>query len=311
MRLLLLCLFVSFFTSETFSQTTDVSSESNPFIKNRLEFRHDNDFLLFTDRYYTTGSFIGYRRQKINPACEDCTIQTSIELQHVFYTPTDREAQDIALLDRPYAGFLGISSGYTVIGKNNLINLTLLMGVSGKSSGAEGFQNLFHSSGGIGRTVAWIGQIENSFHVNLFTKYVKEWQLLPNPFSVHISYSPEIALGTKDIFLKQQAQFFFGRRNALINSSAYNQMGTLKNELFFGLHVSHSFVGHNALLEGNLVGDNSPYTIQPKDKLFQFGFDIYHRRGKNDFKVGYTYETPATRTVVLHIFMGFSYARNF
>ena len=271
----------------------------------------DNDFPFATDRYYTTGSFITYRRLLKNKNCDSCKEQTSLSLQHIFFTPTDRETDDVSKFDRPYAGFLGLTGTYTVLSNNNLIDFSVLIGVTGEISGAEGFQNLFHSSGGIGKTVIWTDQISNAPHLNFNTKYVKEWKILDNQLGLDIAYSPEFVIGTKDVFFKQQVVFYFGKRNNMLASSAYNQLGEFTNELFMDLNVSHKYVGHNATLEGSLVGKESPFTLKPETNVLQLGASVYHRRGQNDFKVGVIYESPETKNAEKHMYLSIIYSRNF
>jgi lipid A 3-O-deacylase len=280
-------------------------------VKNRLEFQMDNDFPFATDRYYTTGSFISYRRLLKNKNCDACQEQASVSFQHVFFTPTERESDDVTKFDRPYAGFLGLTGTYTIVSESNLIDLSVQVGVTGKISGAEGFQNLFHSSGGIGRVVSWTDQISNAPHLNFNTKYVKEWKILNNPLGLHIAYSPEFAIGTKDVFFKQYLALYLGKRNPMVASSAYNQLGEFTNELFIDLHVSHSYVAHNATLEGSLVGKESPFVLAPRANVWQVGASLYHRRGQNDFKVGVTYETPETENAEKHMYLGITYSRSF
>lgn len=311
MRLLLFCLLFSLGITFCFGQEKSQNANYDSLIKNGLEFQMDNDFPFATDRYYTTGSFITYRRLLKNKSCDSCQEQASFSLQHIFFTPTNRETDKVAKFDRPYAGFLGLTGTYTVLNASNLIDFGVLIGVTGKISGAEGFQNLFHSSGGIGRAVLWTDQIPNAVHLNINTKYVKEWRLLNNPLGLYVAYSPELAIGTKDVFLKQELKFYFGKRNEMTSSSAYNQLGDLTNELFMDVGVSHKYVSHKATLEGSLVGKEAPFTLEPLKNVLQLGASIYHRRGQNDFKVGVFYETPETKNAEKHMYLSIIYSRNF
>ena len=108
--------------------------------KNAIELRHDNDFLLFTDRYYTTGNFIGWHT--VLPSGNDPTERKQYNLFIVqqLYTPADILETDLSQFDRPYAGFLGLSNGLTITNHRRLMDFKLLLGVTGPYSGGAGIQ---------------------------------------------------------------------------------------------------------------------------------------------------------------------------
>jgi len=308
-RLFLCCLFFIFNFWVSLSQKINTQ---NPVYKNAIEFTHDNDFLLFTDRYYTTGTFIGWRKllEQENDSVEKK--QYSIFLVQQLYTPADILEPDLKRFDMPFAGFLGISNSLSLSNTRRLLDFKLLLGITGPLSGGSGIQKLFHQTAAENsRIPTWLGQIKTGAYGNLYTKYTREWQWQPNPFSVHFSLSPTLAFGNKDIYLQQDAAFFFGRRNSLQTTSAYQQLGSTQNEYFFAVRLGYRYVIHNALLEGNLLGDSSPFLIDPYKNMFLYNFETYARLQRYNLKLSYNFATPQTRRTQPHLYMTFSVIRVF
>ena len=75
-------------------QSFKLNDEPEKLVKNQIELSHDNDFLQFTDRYYTAGNFITYRRLLKNKKHKR---QNSFFLGQEIYTPSDLEETDISL----------------------------------------------------------------------------------------------------------------------------------------------------------------------------------------------------------------------
>ncbi len=275
----------------------------------QLILRHDNDVLGSTDRYYTTGNFIGYRYLLQGTRYEENPEQISFFLEHEIYTPTNKLARNTENLDRPYAGFLGLSAGWSKSTETGMIDTRVLTGVTGPISGAEDFQGFFHDVGGIGASFDWFDQIENSFHINVYLDYVKEWKLLEGPWGLRAAVKPGFSVGTKDVYAQQEVAFFFGKRNGLKSSIAYNQLLSMQTELFVKLRAAYRYVNHDALLEGNLARDKSPFLVDAEPNLLIMGFDIFCRWGRNDIVLGYTYNTAKFTPGDPHMFASLSIAR--
>ncbi|MCH9660833.1 MAG: lipid A deacylase LpxR family protein [Bacteroidetes bacterium] len=286
-------------------------SKTNRTFKNGIELRHDNDFLLFTDRYYTTGTFVGIR---VKQESTDSVNQKQYRLfiQQEIYTPADLLEDDIELLDRPYAGFFGISNGLQLTNNKRLLDINLLLGFSGPFSAAEKLQSAFHDTAAEDSRVAtWEGQLKNSLHTNLYVEYAREWKLEPNPFSVHFALNPISAIGTRDIYLQQNVVAYFGRRNPMNSSAAYHQVGIHNKEWFFAIRAGYRYIFHDALLEGNAIKDNSIFVKEPYQNLFIYNFEMYHRNKRNSYKLSYNFNTPRTQNTDPHIYMLFSFLRSF
>lgn len=310
MRLFLIWFCFILFFSEGHSQGTENSPPSNPFYTRQIELRHENDFLIYTDRYYTSGSYIEYRKLAEKNLSENRKEQLTVRLEHLLYTPTNILSEDLNDYDRPYAGYLGISGESFITFKHQAARFRFAVGVTGPMSLAENFQYLFHNTGGIS-TPPWESQIKNNFHFNFYGGYLFEWELLPNPFSVHVALSPEVAFGTRDVYIDHGVKFFFGQRNTLSKTMAYQQLGAVEKEFFFSFNFTYRNVIHNALLEGHLIEDDSPLLIESKREAYFYGLEGYYRTLRNDFKIGCQYSTRETASTVFHMFVTLSVARRF
>lgn len=276
------------------------------------EFSHDNDFVLFTDRYYSSGLFLTYRTLLKKAPESFKTHQLDFKIGQEVYTPSQTQSVNTNTFDRPYAGFLGLTTTWSVGSGNELINSSLLVGLAGLNSGAGGFQRWFHRVVSIVDSPLWIGELNDSFHLNLNFSYIREWVFSSNPFGVRLAVDPEIALGSRDIFFEPSARLFLGKRNDAAQSIAYSRLGTKNTrELYFSLDVGYRFVLHNGLIEGNLFGDDSPLLKDPENSILRFGLNFNHRFHRNDIKIGLqinSKETPEART---HQFLTLGYGLSF
>lgn len=280
-------------------------------LEHQISFRHDNDLLMGTDRYYTAGLFITYKKRLHEGFFKSGSEQLSFALGQEMITPFEIETNDFEEMDRPYAGFLGINTGWSHAEKANWVKVSALFGVTGKISGAGSLQKWYHRTIISSDEPTWTGQIANSFHANLYFEYTYEWQVAPNPFSVYFGVHPQLAFGTRDVFVHPELVVHFGKRNPIGTSMAYKRIGGNGGELFFTIKAGYRFVGYNALLEGNALGDGSVFLVEPRNNIFHGGFDVQFRKGRNEYFAGYRIIAAETDKTRRHQYMVFSYARNF
>ena len=113
------------------------------------------------------------------------------------------------------------------------------------------------------------------------------------------------------MYIQNDFVFYFGKRNPIQHTAAYNQLGVLNNELFFGIRTGYRYVVHDTMLQGNLIGDSSIFLVEPNHHLFIVNTEIYFRRGRTDIKIYYNYNSSETRNTDYHLTMTLSIARNF
>lgn len=309
MRLILYCLFILISLWELNAQKENLPEH---IFSNAIELRHDNDFPVFTDRYYTTGNFVGWHRLLSNENDSLEKKQYRLFLVQQLYTPADILETNTKRFDRPFAGYLGLSNGLSIANANRILDFEITIGISGPYSGGSAIQEAFHSSPAVSsRIPTWLGQIKTAAFGNLFAKYTREWQWQPNPFSVHVAVVPNVSLGNRDIFAEQEVAFFFGRRASLLNSSAYQHLGNTSKELFFAVRLAYRYIFHNALLEGDLLGDSSLVLIEPYRNQFIYKLDMNARLKRYNLKLAYNFATPLTRRTYPHLYVTIGITRVF
>ncbi|MCH9660832.1 MAG: lipid A deacylase LpxR family protein [Bacteroidetes bacterium] len=279
--------------------------------RNQIDFQHDNDFVLLTDRYYSSGLYLTYRRSLEVGLFTLNEEQLDFQLQYLAFTPSDVETFDFNKFDRPYAGFLGVQTSWSLAREESRYKIDLLLGVTGPISSAGQFQQWYHENIVLFKTPSWSTEIENSFHANINAHYAKEWQLTPNPFSITLAATPSIAIGTKDVYAQPEISVYLGRKNAIQHSIAYHRINTLEREIFVAFNLGYRIVGHNALLQGNLFGDSSLFTLQPKRTVLHLGVALRHRSEKNYYTLGYRYIGNEATTADDHQYLTLSYGRSF
>ncbi|WP_165200614.1 lipid A deacylase LpxR family protein [Muriicola soli] len=290
------------------------SATGNPVskeISQQISLQHDNDFLTLSDRYYSSGLFLSYTKSLRKLEKGDENHQFSVILGQEIFTPSNITTTDISEQDRPYVGFLGINSSWSRVRKNRGIEARLLIGLAGNNSGAGGFQRWYHNFLVVSDPPVWVGEMNNSFHANLYLNIHREWRISPLPFSVSFGLQPELAFGTRDQYGQLKLMAFFGRRNRLMSSMAYRRIGNKSREIFFSLEFGYRQVFYNGMLQGNPLGDDSVLLIDSQERLLTGAFTLQHRYNQNEYRLGYhinSAEAPETQS---HKYISLSFARNF
>lgn len=259
----------------------------------QISVQHDNDVLFGIDRYYTTGTFIGYSKTLqgdfVFKNTEVNSLQLDIKLGQETYTPRELFETSFEFLERPYAGYLFASVGVTSASKDYLWQLTAEAGLAGSQSLAGDVQVAYHKL--INEFIpSWSGEIANSMHINGYGAYVKTFQKDKKAF---FDVQSKVALGTRQIYIQQEATFFVGQRSSIATSTHYNRIGVEK-ELYGYAGVYYRFVGLNALIQGHPWGDDSPFTLPIQNSVLGVQMGIVLRKKRNTFQIEYVNQSRET-----------------
>ncbi len=208
-------------------------------------------------------------------------------------------------------GFLGLKGGWSYVKNTYGLEASILIGLAENNSGAGGFQRWYHKVFVVSDPPVWVGEMHNSLHVNSYVNYRREWCLMPNPFSVTLAVQPSLAFGTRDVYAQGELIAYFGRKDTMATSMAYQRIGSQQWELFFSFRAGYRYVAYDALIEGNLLGDSSALLLAPNENLYFAGFDVDHRFGQNEYRFGYRLLSDAAPSTEGHCYVTLSYARNF
>jgi len=237
--------------------------------------------------------------------------QFEVCLTQQVYTPSNTESEELADFDRPYAAYTGMMLDYGAANSGSIFKGSLGIGQAGPSSGAGGFQRWYHNAIVISDPPAWVGEIDNSFHVNAYVSIYREWESEPNPFGVRIAPAIHTAAGSKDVYIEPELAIHFGRRNPAHQSIAYDRLGSLDREIYFTLKASYRWVSYNAMIQGHPSGDNSPLVFEPEEGVLRIGFDFRHRFERSDYKLSYRFMGPEVPGNNGHNYVIISYALSF
>jgi len=262
--------------------------------KSLIAIKHDNDFFLgSTDRYYSFGNFIEYRRKLssdfIFKKRDDDVLQVNFLLSQQGYTPDELDEVETEVFDYPFSGWLSLAAELVKASEKHKVALKLEAGVTGDASLAGQLQQWYHEFTGIGDVPTWVAQIPGAFLVNVQGNYTREFSLSKKQ-TTFLSFLTNGSLGTKDIFLEQEALFSFGRRNQLNNSALYNIIREGAPELYGYFGVSYRYVAHNLLIEGSLFNDNTPFVLDANNNLFKLRLGGSFRLFQNVIKIEHCLE---------------------
>lgn len=285
-RLSLLLLLI-FFTAAAHAQN----------YKNEFGFKSDNDSYLGqgSDRYYTNGLFINFRRamdqQKLREGLEKKTYE--ITLGQKMYNPYSGYAPDPARQDRPFAGYLYAEGNMSWFYSNeSIIKTTVQIGTTGKNSLAEAGQKLLHRTFGFYDTGGWDYQIKNEITLNLSAQYTR---LLARVADNALEFSFEGYANAGTTFDGAGAGILFrtGSLNQLFNSAYTNAVignnaktkSMVKREIFFYAKPQLNVVAYDATIQGSLFNNDSPVTFGQKPVVFaqQLGVNYSSERFTIDY----------------------------
>lgn len=287
MKQLFLALLISIFSISAYSQT----------YKNEFGFRSDNDSYLAqgSDRYYTNGLFIHFRRainqQNLKEGLEKKTYE--ITAGQEIYNPYSGFAPDPSRQDRPFAGYLYAGGALSWFYANeSILKTSAEIGTTGPHSLAEGGQDLLHNTVGFYTLEGWDYQIKNALTINLSAQYTRLLQRSSNK-ATDFSFEGYANVGTTFNGAGAGILFRAGGLNQLFNSAYTNAVignnpktkTLVKKEVFFYAKPQLNLVAYDATIQGSLFNDNDPVTFGVKPLVFaqQIGFNYSSQRFTFDF----------------------------
>ena len=281
-------------------------------VKNLLSVRHDNDFLLDSDRYYSFGTFLNYSRllesDFLFKKTDNNTLQLNFTLKQQGFTPDELDEFEVEVFDYPFSGWLSITSELKNANARNSFGVAVELGVTGDASLAGQLQRWYHRFLNIGDRPTWVAAIPGDFLINLKASYAYEIPSLGE--NIFLGFLSSGALGTKDIFLEQEVLFSFGKRNELNKTSLFNYISDL-SETYGYIGASYRYVNHNTLIEGNLFNNDAPFTLNARNNLFKIRAGVHYGWKQNAIRLEYNLNTRETSISRGHDYTSFIFERRF
>lgn len=311
----IILLFFFLFSLNLYSQGKDYKP------KTVIRIISENDFWLFnqrTDMFYTQGLKIEYLQDLPDDSkfSQWWPFLLGNKTQNILgysigqnlYTSSDIEVPTIIEKDRPYGAWLYFA--YSLISNNESkkqrITSDMYLGVLGPIALGEEVQSNWHQLINSPDPKGWSNQVKNDIGINLNLKYEKG---LVSYFRKNLAFDfvPNLEVKTGTVFnilavgsttrlnLFNSSTYFHDALGQGDIPSLYKSLGNndqIARPCFFKSFKSSSFsmfvsnsgnlVIWNAMLQGGIFSQDSPYLIQPNE-LNRFYFDLDY---------GITYSNP-------------------
>ena len=275
-------------------------------------FQSDNDSFLAqgSDRYYTNGLFIFYRKGMDfkNPKLANKVL--GIEIGQKLYNAQSGSVPNATYVDRPFAGYLyaGANVNY-LFGNESNFKIGLQAGVVGPSAKGEAAQKVIHNTFGFYELNGWQYQIRNNAQVNLAAEYNKlivrkEW------FDLTASVYGNAGTGFNGAGIGPLLRF--GNFNQLFNSVSTQSTATRnsiaplhKNEVFLHYKPMFNYVGYDATVQGTIFSKTNDeptneITSTPKRTVFSNQVGLTYGGTRWIFDATATFNTKEVKTQVFN-----------
>jgi len=270
----------------------------------------DNDLFFVTDYFYSSGIFLQYGKEIFSETTNDSLRKFKLfELGQEIYTPSNRFSTDPQEYDYPYGGWTYLKfSQQKELSANKQYEVGLQVGVTGDWSIARWMQNTYHTNVlGLPEN-AWVNQVPEAVHINVFAQYFyqKKW----GEYLQYVSQSYS-SLGTQRIHLGHRIGLNIGDRNVfgLGANTLYNK----GNGDAFYIGLNSSYVFHDYMLSGSLfhdkalfIADNVPFRYE-----VEVGFALQNNRWKFLFLYKNRSRDNALQSKTSHHLMNITLSRFF
>lgn len=255
----------------------------------------DNDLYVSTvsDKYYTAGFEFFYRF--ITPASTaDVKKIWDFRIGQYIFNPRTRKANDPAVIDRPFAGYLFAEAGKGYFRPNRVLKWNAQLGIVGPSSFAEETQKAIHFLGGYKKVRGWQHQIHDTFAAQLGLSYAAS---VLKPGKADLNFQGEVNAGTVLVNARVGLLSRFSLKGALLSLQESNLYGGAlssdpgfykgRREFYFYISPNLKYVGYDATIQGSMFNDDSPVTYGVRPLLFSGEAGFKYRR--NRWSVSYSF----------------------
>lgn len=269
----------------------------------------DNDFFFVTDYYYSSGIFFQYGKEHPSAAQDSLRHYRLWELGQEMYTPSDRYSTDPTSYDYPYGGWSYVKhTRQRELSPQKQIEVGVQIGVTGDWSLARWMQNTYHRNVLGLPNNAWVDQVANAFHLNLFAGsfHQKQW-------GEHLQFRRHnyARIGTQrtDIGLRTGINIGTAEVLGLGANSLYNHR--TGDGIYLGVDAQYVF--HDYMTSGSLFNDKSPFTTDTVPFRMTVELGIAFRGEDWKFLFQYKNRSPdnGLQPSTSHHLMNLTYSRFF
>lgn len=272
LKYFLFIVFIQFLQNKFFAQNKEM----------RIGFTHDNDLYFITDKYYSAGNHLSFSTFLKNQEHDKRLL--GFKFGQNIYTPDKKSIPDTSRFDRPFAGWFFLKTEFTKATTDDMWSVGIEIGLTGSQSQADKIQRNYHRL--INEQLpSWHQQIPNDIHANINFEYQK------NLINKHFLTYSNLSLGTKDIFVENGIEWFWGSHYNFADN-AYNGLAKHKDkEWFISLGGFYRYVFYNALIEGSLFNNDAVFTKDIQNSLSLFRLRGFYRWKNKSIEMTYHFNT--------------------
>lgn len=259
----------------------------------------DNDLFTSTvnDQYYTNGIEIFYKYLNKNENPKINKRITEFKFGQYIYNPHTVEAASIRKHDRPFAGYLFVEAGIHKFYQNeSVFKISGQIGVVGPSSGAEGFQKLFHKAFGYKKVQGWDFQIQDALAVQGNVFYSKKLFPSKSNQNIDLNLQAEANFGTvlNGITVGPLARFSLKKLLPVYDSNLHGaslnsdkEKYKEQSEFYFYINPSFNYQIYDTTIQGSMFNNDSPviYDLIP----IRFNGEAGFKYRKNHWNFHYVF----------------------
>jgi lipid A 3-O-deacylase len=257
----------------------------------------DNDLYSSSknDKYYTNGLEIFYRFLAKNDDEKVNKKMVEFRIGQYIYNPKFINKEAIAVIDRPFAGYLfGAVEKSFFLQNESVFKVGVELGFVGPNSFAEETQKRFHKILSYKSVYGWETQVTNALAIQ--SHFLFSNKLLPtlNNNKIDFHFQSEANLGT--IFTDVSAGFLtrigFKKLVPVYDSNLYGasvsrELRKSESEFYFYIAPSIKYQVYDATIQGSLFNNNSLVTFDLIPVRFNGEAGFKYR--KNNLNLSYAF----------------------
>lgn len=261
----------------------------------------DNDLYTSSknDKYYTNGLELFYRFLSENKNEKVKKKITEFRLGQYIYNPHTINADDIALNDRPFAGYLFAGVGRNTFYQNeSVLKVDFQLGFIGKNSFGQEMQEQFHKFFKYRAVHGWQHQIQNALAIQAHLLYSTKLFPKANYDYIDFNFQSEANLGTIFTGVKAGWMTRIGFKKLVpiydsnLHGASMNANPALKqSEFYFYAIPSINCQVYDATIQGSLFNDNSPVTYNLIPLRFNAEAGLKYRKNSLNLSYAFVYRS--------------------
>lgn len=276
--------------------------------KSYFRFHYDNDFesRAVTDYYYTQGYSFELGLPVLQKSIlakallrfKDQPTRYGLAFEHLGFTPTSIQSNEILRGDRPFAGVIMLKSFAMSVdtARRQRMSSVLVTGMIGPAAFAGRMQATIHRLTNNIKPSGWQYQIGNDIAINYELNHEKQLLFVPNVLSLNTN--AQLRLGTLSDRAQAGLTLTLGRFNSPLTGSIKRTKPDF--QVYVYTQPLLSVVGYDATLQGGIFNRNNPYTLAASEinrgvfqnnygvvvTFWKFYAEYYRTYLSKEFKIG-------------------------